>query len=72
MDMEAITALLATIGKKEVSTEEFEVASAEAAAMQDLTDEKRLVFYGLYKQGTVGDINTTAPWAIELVKRAKW
>jgi acyl-CoA-binding protein len=72
MDLEEMTMLLETIDAQVVSDEQFETAAAEAAALKNLDNELRLLFYGLYKQGTVGDINTTAPWAIEMVKRAKW
>jgi hypothetical protein len=72
MNLEAMTTLMDTIEDKPVTDEEFESASTQAAALEGLSNELRLLFYGLYKQGTVGDINTTAPWAIEMVKRAKW
>ena len=72
MDLEAMTTLMGTIEDKPVSDEEFAEASAKSAALENLSNEVRLLFYALYKQGTVGDINTTAPWAIEIVNRAKW
>jgi diazepam-binding inhibitor (GABA receptor modulating acyl-CoA-binding protein) len=31
-----------------------------------------LKLYGLFKQATVGDVNTSQPWAVQLEARAKW
>jgi len=31
-----------------------------------------LTLYGLYKQVTEGDCNTSQPWAIQIQERAKW
>ena len=31
-----------------------------------------LVLYGLYKQATVGDVNTEQPWKVQVEARAKW
>jgi acyl-CoA-binding protein len=36
------------------------------------SDAERLKFYGLYKQATIGKCNTSQPWAINVVERAKW
>ncbi|KAL9940782.1 hypothetical protein V8E36_000270 [Tilletia maclaganii] len=33
---------------------------------------EQLVFYGLYKQATVGDNNTTRPGMIDFTGKAKW
>ncbi|SCV73520.1 BQ2448_7446 [Microbotryum intermedium] len=32
----------------------------------------QLVFYGLYKQATVGDVNTSRPGMMDFVGKAKW
>ncbi|CAO3697969.1 hypothetical protein G6F70_002731 [Rhizopus microsporus] len=37
-----------------------------------LPDNKKLHFYGLFKQATVGDVNTSRPSLFEFVARAKW
>jgi len=36
------------------------------------TDDEKLRFYGLYKQATIGNCNTSQPWVIDVVNRAKW
>lgn len=32
----------------------------------------QLTFYGLYKQATVGDVNTTRPGMLDIVGKSKW
>ena len=56
----------------EVTDAEFEESSDSMKAVTDCTDDQRLQMYGLYKQVTVGNINTTRPWAIDFVGCAKW
>ena len=36
------------------------------------SDDEKVVCYGYYKQATVGDINTPAPWMINFKERTKW
>jgi len=36
------------------------------------TDSEMLELYGLYKQATVGDINTVRPGMIDFAGKAKW
>lgn len=36
------------------------------------TNEHKLEFYGLYKQGTDGDNTKSQPWAVQLEAKAKW
>ncbi|XP_007424768.1 acyl-CoA-binding domain-containing protein 7 [Python bivittatus] len=36
------------------------------------TDDELKELYGLYKQATVGDINTECPGVLDLKGRAKW
>lgn len=36
------------------------------------TDEELLQIYALYKQGTVGDINTARPGMLDFKGKAKW
>jgi len=36
------------------------------------SDEELLQFYGLYKQATVGDVNTDCPAVIDIKGKAKW
>lgn len=35
-------------------------------------DGVKLMFYGLFKQATVGDVNISKPWITDRVGRAKW
>lgn len=72
MDLEELTMILETIEARIVPDDEFEEIARKAGALKNLDDENRLLFYGLYKQATVGDVNVKAPWAIEFVARAKW
>ncbi len=37
-----------------------------------LSDEKKLEIYGLFKQGTVGDCNTSRPGMLDFKGKAKW
>ncbi|CAE7575946.1 ACBP1, partial [Symbiodinium microadriaticum] len=34
--------------------------------------DQKLQFYGLYKQSTIGNVNTKQPWSINMVAKAKW
>ena len=36
------------------------------------SNEEKGTLYGLYKQATVGDVNTTQPYFYEVVARGKW
>ncbi|XP_021948487.1 acyl-CoA-binding protein [Folsomia candida] len=36
------------------------------------TDEELLDVYGLFKQATVGDVNTSRPGMLDLKGKAKW
>lgn len=40
--------------------------------MQKISNDEKLALYGLYKQATVGDNTTAAPWAVQLEAKAKW
>lgn len=37
-----------------------------------LTNEVKLIFYGLFKQATEGEVKGTQPWALQVEARAKW
>ncbi|RNF01282.1 putative acyl-CoA binding protein [Trypanosoma rangeli] len=53
--------------------DDFEAAQALFAAMaQQVNDDIKLTFYGLYKQATTGDVNVSKPWVMDFVGRAKW
>ncbi|KAI8447685.1 acyl CoA binding protein-domain-containing protein, partial [Phakopsora pachyrhizi] len=36
------------------------------------SQETQLEFYSLYKQGTIGDVNTTRPGMLDFTGKAKW
>ncbi|CAE6442857.1 unnamed protein product [Rhizoctonia solani] len=36
------------------------------------TQDDQLTFYSLYKQGTVGDVNTARPGLLDFTGKAKW
>jgi len=38
----------------------------------NISDEDKLKIYGLYKQATLGDNKTDAPWTFQFKERAKW
>ena len=37
-----------------------------------LSNNQKLLFYGKFKQATVGDVNTSRPGMLDFVGRAKW
>jgi diazepam-binding inhibitor (GABA receptor modulating acyl-CoA-binding protein) len=57
-------------------TAEFErVAKAvqdQAGAFTGLPDDKKLEIYALFKQGSVGDVNTDRPGMLDFKGKAKW
>lgn len=36
------------------------------------SNDQKLKFYSLYKQATIGDVNTERPGFLNFVERAKW
>ena len=56
----------------------FEEATARmssqdiADAVGALSNEEKLEFYALFKQGTVGDVNTERPGMLDMKGKAKW
>ena len=56
----------------------FEEASAamsseeKKAQVEALSNEEKLEFYGLFKQATVGDVNTERPGMFDPKGKAKW
>mmetsp|Transcript_67615 Transcript_67615/g.148292 ORF Transcript_67615/g.148292 Transcript_67615/m.148292 type:complete len:108 (+) Transcript_67615:76-399(+) len=47
-------------------------SGTRAEGLPEATDEDKLKIYGLYKQGTLGDVTGSQPWAVQVVARAKW
>jgi len=53
--------------------EDFEKAAEDAKQIRpEPDDDDKLVLYGLYKQATVGDINTKKPGMFDPKGRYKW
>ncbi|KAK4252637.1 hypothetical protein QN277_014382 [Acacia crassicarpa] len=53
--------------------EDFEQYAEKAKTLPDTTtNENLLILYGLYKQATVGAINTSRPGIFNMRDRAKW
>ncbi|CAA3025560.1 acyl-CoA-binding protein isoform X2 [Olea europaea var. sylvestris] len=53
--------------------EEFEEHAEKAKTLPESTsNEDKLVLYGLYKQATVGNVNTSRPGIFNMRDRAKW
>ncbi|KQK19800.1 acyl-CoA-binding domain-containing protein 1 [Brachypodium distachyon] len=53
--------------------EEFEEHAEKAKTLPDTTtNENKLLLYGLYKQATVGPVNTARPGFFDLKGKAKW
>ncbi|KAM0934070.1 putative acyl-CoA-binding protein, ACBP [Dioscorea sansibarensis] len=53
--------------------EEFEEYAEKAKTLpENTTNENKLILYGLYKQATVGPVNTGRPGLFSPKDRAKW
>ncbi|KAL2901005.1 Acyl-CoA-binding protein [Bienertia sinuspersici] len=52
--------------------EEFEQYAEKVKSLPSATNEDLLVLYGLFKQATVGDVNTSCPGIFDQKGRAKW
>lgn len=52
---------------------QFEQAARDSQELPTRPDNDTLLkLYALYKQGTVGDVNTKRPGTMDFVGRAKW
>lgn len=52
---------------------EFKIASEKIANSNFSTsNDNKLELYGLYKQGSFGDINTSKPYIFQVEASAKW
>ena len=45
---------------------------AAAAKVEALSNDDKLELYALFKQGTVGDVNTERPGMFDMKGKAKW
>jgi len=56
-----------------MSQEAFDKAAVEVKAFKKRPpDTDLLELYAFFKQATVGDNNTSQPWAVQFEARAKW
>jgi acyl-CoA-binding protein len=58
-----------------MSQEEFESAVKyvqEGPPIEEITNELKLRFYGLFKQASTGPCNESAPSRLKVVQRMKW
>ena len=39
---------------------------------KNVPDQDKLIIYGLYKQATIGDCNTSKPGMLDFVAKSKW
>jgi diazepam-binding inhibitor (GABA receptor modulating acyl-CoA-binding protein) len=56
--------------------EEFDAIAKQladnASIAEGLSNEKKLEIYSLFKQGSIGDVNTQRPGMFDLKGKAKW
>ncbi|CAN1803603.1 Acyl-CoA-binding protein [Linum perenne] len=53
--------------------EEFEEYAQKALTLPESTsNENKLILYALFKQSTVGPVNTSRPGMLNMRERAKW
>lgn len=51
----------------------FEQAAEKVKTLKTSpSNEELLELYSLYKQATIGNCNTSQPWAFDVTNRAKW
>ncbi|XP_021725570.1 acyl-CoA-binding protein-like [Chenopodium quinoa] len=52
--------------------EDFEEYAEKVKSLPSCSNEDLLILYGLYKQATVGDVNTERPGLFDPKGKAKW
>eukprot|EP00808_Paulinella_micropora_P019567 g60746.t1 len=67
-----LVALHLCVCQASLTMSEFETAAADARKLKDVSQAQMLQLYALYKQATVGDVQGSQPWAVQLEARAKW
>lgn len=74
MDLADLAMILEGVDKDPISCNHpsFIDAADNVKKLQGLDNDTQLQLYGLYKQSTVGDVNTSKPWSIDMVGSAKW
>ena len=54
-------------------SEAFQKAAEEVKTLAgDPSNDEKLKIYSLYKQATIGDVNTTRPGMLDMTGKAKW
>lgn len=71
MDLEELAMMLDSMDGDSVNEKEFN-ETAEKVKNCNFEDDQKLVLYGLYKQGTMGNINIDKPYMFDYVGTAKW
>lgn len=72
MDIQELKKIVDSMGNLIITDEEFQEAADMVKAVASTTDDQKLQMYGLFKTVTVGKVNTSRPWGIDLVGCAKW
>ena len=72
MDLKEVQTVIESSDLKAVSKDEFMAAAQRIKAVKTLNQDQQLLLYGLYKQGTVGDVNTPQPYAFNITDSLKW
>lgn len=72
MDLAELQKRVEAAGAHIPSEELFNSTAERAKDLKNLSDNQRLQLYGLFKQSTVGNVNTSRPWSINVVDAAKW
>ena len=72
IEISELKTVIDDLGQLEVTDEEFNEAAEMVKAIGGVSDNDKLQLYGLYKQATIGNVNTKRPWGIDFVGAAKW
>jgi len=74
MDLADLAQILEGVDKDPISCQHpsFLDAAEHVKKLQGLDNDTQLQLYGLYKQSTIGNVNTSKPWSIDIVGTAKW
>lgn len=58
--------------EKAVNYVQMGLAKEQFPNVEEISDDNKLTFYGLYKVATIGPNNTTQPGFFDFVGKAKW
>jgi diazepam-binding inhibitor (GABA receptor modulating acyl-CoA-binding protein) len=72
MDIADLAMLLESMDNGSISVDEFDSACDKVKELTNLDEDQRLQLYGLFKQSTVGNVNTSRPIMLDMVGIAKW